>query len=544
MDNTDILQLINDQEHETLLEYLNSKITDEHQKLFTKNFYMAFFKKDEEYPIYINEDAIKWLGYTRKSTIKSLIQKHLVNEKDYILQQALQNPLGGRPSDDIYMTIDAFKQLGMLAGTEQGKQIRMYYIELEKHLTNYCMIQAMNKLKENQDKIKALEDECETLRNTSDGTPIVYIYDTDARAFNTDLKTIKIGATEQYHKRSKPFKCVTPHGRMVFSEGVAHVNLKSAEKWIHTVLSPYHVGNEMFKMDIEFAKIIITIILAAPLLANISDKNEKMSIGLKLVTLLNSLLKKEIVNNDILKYNVYTQTDDTLLLPSPVKDYTKFDEFIGECCILNEHAQVSSTDIVGKYRIWSQSAEKETFHDILDYLKIKFKPCRLRCQNKDTIINGFGGVQLKDLTLTLSCAPSEAERFIYATFNYSPSGKVLMTDVIKEFERWKPDCTPEDVKNMKKYLKYNEHVLVSNLWTETGHGQGYYGLVFKHMENYHRKSSSTAKKIEKRDKDNNFIKAYASIAKAAEENDLSATKLSRMIKNNIKQEDGSYYVVI
>jgi phage anti-repressor protein len=543
MDNTDILQLINDQEHETLLEYLNSKITDEHQKLFTKNFYMAFFKKDEEYPIYINEDAIKWLGYTRKSTIKSLIQKHLVNEKDYILQQALQNPLGGRPSDDIYMTIDAFKQLGMLAGTEQGKQIRMYYIELEKHLTNYCMIQAMNKLKANQDKIKALEDECETLRNTSDGTPIVYIYDTDARVFNTGPRDIKIGATEQYRKRSKPFKCVTPHGRMVFNMEVPIVNLKLAEKWIHCILTPYHVGNEMFKMYVETAKLWITRVLNTLNLSNISNESEKVIKLTKIIEYEIKVLKDED-NINILKYNVYTQTDDTLLLPTPVKDYTKFDEFIGECCILNEHAQVSSTDIVGKYRIWSQSADKETFHDILDYLKIKFKPCRLRCQNKDTIINGFGGVQLKDLTLTLSCAPSEAERFIYATFNYSPSGKVLMTDVIKEFERWKPDCTPEDVKNMKKYLKYNEHVLVSNLWTETGHGQGYYGLVFKHMENYHRKSSSTAKKIEKRDKDNNFIKAYASIAKAAEENDLSATKLSRMIKNNIKQEDGSYYVVI
>jgi hypothetical protein len=119
-----------------------------------------------------------------------------------------------------------------------------------------------------------------------------------------------------------------------------------------------------------------------------------------------------------------------------------------------------------------------------------------------------------------------------------------MADVVKEFESWKKDCTPEDVKNMKKYLKYNEHVLISNLWAENGHGQGYYGLVFKHMENYHRKSSSTAKKIEKRDKENNFIKAYASIAKAAEENDLSATKLSRMIKNNIKQEDGTYYIVV
>ena len=323
-----------------------------------------------------------------------------------------------------------------------------------------------------------------------------------------------------------------------------HVNLKSAEKWIHTVLSPYHVGNEMFKMDIEFAKVIITLILAAPLLANISDENEKMSIGLKFATLLNSLLKKEIVNNDILKYNVYTQTDDALLLPLPVKDYTKFDQFITECCILNETAQVSSTDIVGKYRIWSRAAEKETFHAMLEYLKKKFVPCRLRCQNKNTIVNGFGGVQLKDQHMTLSCAPSEAERFIYATFNYSPSGKVLMADVIKEFEVWKKDCAPEDVKNMKKYLKFNEHVLVSNLWTESGHGQGYYGLVFKHMENYHRRSSATAKKIEKRDKDNNFIKAYASIAKAAEENDLSATKLSRMIKNNSKQEDGTYYIAV
>ena len=41
-------------------------------------------------------------------------------------------PGSGRQSDSISLTIDCFKSLGIMAGTEQGKVIRKYFLECER----------------------------------------------------------------------------------------------------------------------------------------------------------------------------------------------------------------------------------------------------------------------------------------------------------------------------------------------------------------------------------------------------------------------------
>lgn len=394
---------------------------------------------------------------------------------------------------------------------------------------------------------QALEEECENLRNCNDGVPIVYIYDTDTRVFSTGTKDLKIGITEHYRKRSKPFKGVTPFGRMVFSMEVPLTNLRIAEKWLHTILAPYHTANEMFKMDPEEARMWIIREINTLKLANNtnwSDKHGKLS---KLIEMERKILEGEIANS-IATREISTQTDDKLPSINENDDHSKFDKFIRECCVLTDKAQVSSTDIIGRYRLWARSADKETFHAILDYLKKRFVPCRLRIQDKNTVVNGFSGVEIKADPIVLSCAPSEAERFVYANFNYTPSGKILMADLIKEYEKWiktqAGTFSQDDIKLLKDFLKSNPRILVSNLWTENGSGQGYYGIQLKSKENHHRKTSSTAKKIEKRDKNGSFLKAWTSIAKAAEDEGVGAATMSRCVKNKKVMEDGSYYVSV
>jgi hypothetical protein len=67
-----------------------------------------------------------------------------------------------------------------------------------------------------------------------------------------------------------------------------------------------------------------------------------------------------------------------------------------------------------------------------------------------------------------------------------------------------------------------------------GVSQGYYGINLKSSEILHKKTFSTAKKVEKRDiKTNTTLDTWTAIVKAAE---------SEGIKNNIKFND--YYYVI
>jgi phage anti-repressor protein len=555
MDINSIIQLSNESDHQNLIAFLSDRLNDENQQLFARSFYMTFFNKDNPYPIDCG-DVVTWLGYSRKDKLKRQIDKYLVEDVDYkVFPLEGANPaLGGRPSENIKMTIDAFKKLGMLAGTDQGAKIRMYYIELEKHLISYGLSQAMSQIKQKEEIIQqktienqVLEKENENLRNNSDGTPIIYIFDTDARAFIQGPKELKIGITEHYSKRSKPFKSIAPHGRMIFNMEVPLTNLKMAEKWIHTLLAPYNTQNEIFRMDPEEARMWITREINSLRLANNPNWSDKFAKLSKLIEMEKKILYDEEIS--VCTREISAQTDDLSSLPIDNNgEKTKFDQFIEECCIINESSQVSTTDIVGQYRIWAKSADKQTYHAMLEYLKKRFMSVRMRVQDKDTVINGYGGVELKKISVKLSCNPTEVERFVYANFNYSPSGKVLMVDVIKDYEQWKKTaggiCNNNDIKELKEFLKNNPHVLISNLWTENGNGQGYYGISPKSQSNYHRKTSATAKKIEKRDKDNNFLKAWTTIAKAAEDEGVGATTMSRFVKNKKVMDDGSYYISV
>lgn len=75
----------------------------------------------------------KWLGYSDKRTAKQFLLKNFKLDIDYTV---LQPPLGTlavpNPEQVIRLTVDTFKMWAMMAGTAQGKQVRLYFIECEK----------------------------------------------------------------------------------------------------------------------------------------------------------------------------------------------------------------------------------------------------------------------------------------------------------------------------------------------------------------------------------------------------------------------------
>ena len=74
----------------------------------------------------------EWMGYSTKGNATRSLSK-LIEGVDFHLSEVI-SARGGLPRQIVRFSRDGFKQWGMLAGTDRGRQIRLYFIECEKRL--------------------------------------------------------------------------------------------------------------------------------------------------------------------------------------------------------------------------------------------------------------------------------------------------------------------------------------------------------------------------------------------------------------------------
>lgn len=77
------------------------------------------------------DNAWRWIGWPKKQHGKEVLLNNFVEEVDF-LRLGVKTSTGGRPSQSIWLTVDCFKSLGMMAGTQKGKEIRRYFLECER----------------------------------------------------------------------------------------------------------------------------------------------------------------------------------------------------------------------------------------------------------------------------------------------------------------------------------------------------------------------------------------------------------------------------
>ena len=107
---------------------------------FNQDLALQLLESEVEFPVDF-EDAWKWLEYSRKDHAKTSFMKcGFIENIDYIIRppevagdvatQGFQPP----NKELIFLTTDAFKQWSMIAGTDKGKEVRLYFIKCEKLL--------------------------------------------------------------------------------------------------------------------------------------------------------------------------------------------------------------------------------------------------------------------------------------------------------------------------------------------------------------------------------------------------------------------------
>ena len=425
------------------------------------------------------------------------------------------------------------------------KEIRLsgsYHLQQQLEQTKNEKQQIENEKQQIEEKNTQLEEENKLLQKR-DNAPMIYIYNIDTRSPKPELK---IGYTINLHSRIKPYKQVCKHGKVELSIEIYDQNVKTVENFIHHMLSKYQIKDEVFQLDVEEAKMMVLRIVNTIKLFTLTNEGERQ---LKLSQLYEREL--EVVDNQIKEKvstcEMATQTDETYEAPSSTTSTNTnnnektqlFEQFITEHCIVRDDVEVSTTDIIGQYRILAQSASKEVYHAFKTYLDTRFKPSRLKQQNQKNVINGYVGVKLREIEYKKSVIPSDVQNFVYHACIFSPSGKTLYSDLVDEYKKWKtmvqkPE-TGKESDELKIYLKSTNYVLYTTIWANNGGGQGYYGIMLKKdVESSGKTTSSTGKKVEKRMVDTNeLLGTWDTIAKAAESENICAAKMSRSIKNRV-----------
>ena len=402
--------------------------------------------------------------------------------------------------------------------------------------------ETQNKLEETKKENIVLQQK---LEESTDNVPTIYIWNTNTHLQQPELK---IGITLNVHKRVKPYKQINKNGKIEFSIPILNVDVKMFEKVIHSVLHSYRLRDEVFQIDVEEAKLVIINFVNFIKLTQISNPGERLNKIQKVYEHQHIIINN--VKNNVSTNEIGTQTEEQeeTELEKEMKEIQTqnkkketeriqiFYKYIEECCILRPDVEVSSTEILGHYRIWSKSAHKEIYHELKTFLDTKFKQCRLSIQDKNQIVNGYKGIKLKEIIYKKQLIPCDVETFVFNSTTFCPNGKVLHANLSREYKSWKESTGKEVTNNedeeLKHYLKLSGYTLFTTIWSNTGSGQGYYGVSLKSEEmNNHHKTSSTGKKVEKRKVETNeLLGNWETIAKAAESEKISNAKMSRSIK--------------
>jgi len=214
----------------------------------------------------------------------------------------------------------------------------------------------------------------------------------------------------------------------------------------------------------------------------------------------------------------------------------RFDEFIDKMCIVDPKLHEKSVNLECRFRIWNRrKPEKEVFHALKSYLETRFKPKRIDGSHS------FCGLKLIELEYKKIRVNSSIETFIFENCRFLDTGKVLESNLLKEYQKWRKsinlNTSDNDIVDMKGYLKENKNVIRAVIWTSNGSNNGYYGISLRKEESdtvSKKLTSSTAKKVEKVDSiTGEVVGRWDTVAQTAAFHGVCTAKISRYIKNGI-----------
>lgn len=103
----------------------------------------SLVKSHEPYPVDFDY-FWQWCGYSDKGKAKRNLVRNFNETIDFVVFAHMgKNPLGGRPTDQIKLTVNCAKKMAMMARTVKGDEVREYFLRCEL-VKDYALSGAMN----------------------------------------------------------------------------------------------------------------------------------------------------------------------------------------------------------------------------------------------------------------------------------------------------------------------------------------------------------------------------------------------------------------
>jgi hypothetical protein len=575
-----------------LINKIQENFTGFEQKLFVSSFY-CYLNYDKNLDFVVDLDNVwKWLGFQQKYNAKTVLEKNFKLDIDYKtapeVAGALLKQNGGQNKQTILLTIKCFKAFCLKAQTKKASEIHEYYMKMEEVLhqiieeeTDELRLQLQQKenviLEKDQllksskkEKQKAVEQAI--IVHFPLNTECIYIGTID-NINEAGEKLIKFGHTNNLETRVNDHRkgyinfelidAFKVHNKVEIENLIkTHSKIKRQIRSIQlngknkTELIAYDETDFTIEKLTKIIKDIIysktysidnfnRIIKLNEDLENkikmLEEQNKKLEIENRELDIENKKLKEQ--PNSVPRETQVIQQNITFI-PNVVENEMnkKFNEFINSVCIVRPDVEEYSVNMEGRYRLWSQvKPTKEVYHAFKIYLDTHFKPKRIGTNH------GYSGIKLKPAEYKKSKENSDIEIFIFHACEFSDSGKVLNSVLLREYQKWKlsvgKELSENDMKEIKEYLNESPYALKSVVWTDEGNNDGYYGLSIKKNEYTPKLICSTGKKVyKKEDKTNILLASWDTIAKAALAEGISTAKMSRSIKNKVIFNDYYYSI--
>lgn len=314
------------------IEKIKQNFNEEEQRLFVANFYCYLNYKDDEFIVSLN-DIWKWIGFKRIDYAKTALTNNFKMDVDYKVevflnkQENLKN-VGGRPKENILMTIDTFKSFCMTVSTEKAKSIRNYYIKMEKLVTETFQTE-MDEIRL-QLQEKAIEhindkklDKHKLLLKKFKHKTCVYLVELGENL-------IKIGSAENIEERHNGLKMTFKLSNIYFLDIFESDNFRDIEKIIFQDLSVKnnfytekingHLSREVVRLTHKFTYQNLVHIIET-ILKNYNNPlnlTHSQLLENKKLDLINKLIDKDYKLDDIknllnLELNISNKNNDVII---------------------------------------------------------------------------------------------------------------------------------------------------------------------------------------------------------------------------------------